>query len=152
MKGRWTVLALAGMLGLGGLASAQDGTSGTKTVTRDEVKSWIFEVDGKEWSVRPSAPTTMGDSGLFRLVGSAYTLAKGLFSFGYSFDNMDRDPKGTDFAIHGVTFGYGVSNRLEIFGALGLQNRTKAHYLGELGGPNGVSSSRRSVCCSSASS
>ena len=54
MRGRWTVLALVGLLGLGGLASAQDGASG-KTVTRDEVKSWIIEVDGKEWSARPSA-------------------------------------------------------------------------------------------------
>ena len=111
MRGRWTVLALVGLLGLGGLASAQDGASGGKTVTRDEVKSWIFDVDGKEWSVRPSAPTTMGDSGLFRLVGSAYTLPKGYFSFGYSYDNVDRNPKGTDFATHGVNFGYGVSNR-----------------------------------------
>ncbi len=93
-------------------------------------------MDGKEWSVRPAAPTAMGDSGMFRLVGSAYTLPKGYFSLGYSYDNMDRDPKGTDFAVHGVTFGYGVSNRFELFGALGVQNRTKAHYRNELGGPN----------------
>ena len=73
MRGRWMVLALVGLLGLGGLAAAQDEASGgAKTVTRDEVKSWIFEVDGKEWSVRPAAPTAMGDSGLFRLVGSAH--------------------------------------------------------------------------------
>jgi outer membrane protein OmpA-like peptidoglycan-associated protein len=137
MRARGTVLALAGLLGLGGLAWAQDEASGeTKTVTRDEVKSWIIEVDGREWSVRPAAPTAMGDTGLFRLVGSAYTLPKGYFSLGYSFDNMDRDPKGTDFAVHGVTFGYGVSNRAEVFGAVGIQNRTKAHYLAELGGPN----------------
>ena len=137
MRGRWTVLVLVGLLGLGGLASAQDDTSsGTKTVTREEVKSWIFEVDGKEWAVRPAAPTTMGDSGLFRLVGSAYTLPKGYFSVGYSYDNMDRNPKGTDFATHAVTVGYGLSNKFELFGAIGLQNRTKAHYLGELGGPN----------------
>ncbi|MGD8895332.1 MAG: OmpA family protein [Acidobacteriota bacterium] len=137
MKGRWTVLALVGLLGLGGLVAAQDeGSGGTRTVTRDEVKSWIFEVDGKEWSVRPAAPTAMGDTGLFRLVGSAYTLPKGYFSVGYSFDNMDRDPKGTDFATHGATFAYGVSNRFELFGALGVQSRTKAHYLEELGGPN----------------
>jgi len=136
MRGRWTVLALVGLLGLGGLASAQDGASGGKTVTRDEVKSWIIDVDGKEWSARPAAPTTMGDSGLFRLVGSAYTLPKGYFSIGYSYDNRDRNPKGTDFAVHGVNFGYGVSNRVEVFGALGVQNRTKAHYLLEPGGPN----------------
>jgi outer membrane protein OmpA-like peptidoglycan-associated protein len=137
MRARGMVLALAGLLGLGGLAWGQDEASGeTRTVTRDEVQSWIIEVDGKEWSVRPAAPTAMGDSGLFRLVGSAYTLPKGYFSLGYSFDNMDRDPKGTDFAVHAVTFGYGVANRAEVFGALGLQNRTKAHYLEELGGPN----------------
>jgi outer membrane protein OmpA-like peptidoglycan-associated protein len=137
MRGRWTVLALVGLLGLSGLAAAQDEASGgAKTVKREDVKSWILEVDGKEWSVRPAAPTSMGDSGLFRLVGSAYTLPKGYFSAGFSYDNMDRDPKGTDFAVHGVTFGYGVSNRFELFGALGIQNRTKAHYLEELGGPN----------------
>ena len=75
MRGRWTVLALAGLLVLDGFASAQDDASGgTKTVTvlRDEVRSWIFEVDGREWSVRTAAPTAMGDTGLFRLVGSAY--------------------------------------------------------------------------------
>ncbi len=135
MRGRWTILALAGLLGLGGSAQAQDDGS-RKTITRDEVKSWIIEVDGKEWSARPSAPTIMGDSGLFRLVGSAYTLPKGLFSVGYSYNNVDRDPKGTDFATHGVTFGYGVTNRFEFFGSVGIQNRTKSHYREELGGPN----------------
>jgi outer membrane protein OmpA-like peptidoglycan-associated protein len=69
-------------------------------------------------------------------VGSAYTPPKGSFSFSLFRDNPDRDPKGTDFAVHGVTFGYGLSNRFEIFGALGIENRAKANYLEEPGGPN----------------
>ena len=114
MRGRWTVLALVVLLGLGGLASAQDGASG-KTVTRDEVKSWIFEVDGKEWSVSPAAATVSGDTGLFRL-GSAYTLPRGGFSFAVLRDNRDRDPLGVDFSVHGATMAYGATDRLEFFG------------------------------------
>jgi outer membrane protein OmpA-like peptidoglycan-associated protein len=135
MRGRWTVLALSGLLGLGGLASAQDETSAGKTVTREEVKSWIFTVDAKEWSVRPATPTTLGDTGLLRL-STAYTLPKGMFSFSLFRDNYDRDPKGTDFSILGLSIGYGATNRLELFGNVGIQNRTKARYLAEAGGPN----------------
>ncbi len=136
MRGRWTLLVLAGLLGLGGQVSAQEGASGAKTIARDEVRSWIFEIDGREWSVRPATPTTTGDTGLIRLVGSAYTLPRGLFSFSLFRDNVERDPKGTDFAAHGFTFAFGVSDELEIFGAVGLENRLKAHYLDEPGGPN----------------
>jgi len=131
MKGRWTALAMAGVLGLGAPAWAQ----GTKKVKREEVKTWIFTVDGAEWSVRPATPTPLGDTGLFRL-SSAYTLPKGRFSFSLFRDNYDRDPKGTDFSIHGFSIGYGASDRLEIFGSVGIQNRAKAHYLFEPGGPN----------------
>jgi outer membrane protein OmpA-like peptidoglycan-associated protein len=135
MRGRWTVLALSSLLGLGGLASAQDEASAGKTVKREDVKSWVFTVDGKEWSVRPATPTTLGDTGLFRL-STAYTLPKGLFSFSLFRDNYDRDPKGTDFSALGLSIGYGATNRLELFGNIGIQNRTKAHYLAEAGGPN----------------
>jgi outer membrane protein OmpA-like peptidoglycan-associated protein len=135
MRARGTLLALAGLLLSGGQVSAQ-GASGTKTVARDEVRSWILEIDGREWAVRPAAPTSAGDTGLIRLVGSAYTLPRGLFSFSLFRDNFARDPKGTDFAVHGFTLGFGVSDKLEIFGAVGLENRLKAHYLEEPGGPN----------------
>ena len=139
MRGRWTVLApLTLLLAAGGSAAAQDDASGAKTVARDEVKSWIFEVDGKEWSVRPAAATVTGDTGLFRL-GSAYTLPRGTFSFAVFRDNRDRDPKGVDFSVHGVTMGYGVTDRFELFGSLGIENRRKTHYaadVSEVGGPN----------------
>ena len=82
-------------------------------------------IDGKEWSVRPAAPTYEGDTGLFRL-SSAYTLPKGKFSFGLFRDNYDRDPKGVDFSIHGFNLAYGVTDKLEIFGNIGFQNRVQA--------------------------
>jgi len=139
MRGRGTVLApLALLLVVGGPAAARDEASdGTKTVLRDEVKTWIFEVDGQEWSVRPAAATVSGDTGLFRL-GSAYTLPRRGFSFAVFRDNRDRDPLGVDFSVHGATMAYGVTDRLELFGSLGVENRRKTHYAGdEPGGPNG---------------
>jgi len=93
------------LLMLAALASAQD-SSGTRasdgsprTVKREDVKTWTMTVDGKEWSVRPAAPTYEGDTGLFRL-SSAYTIPKGKLSFGVFRDNFDRDPKGVDLSIH----------------------------------------------------
>ncbi len=135
MRARGTLLALAGLVSFGGQVSAQ-GASETNTVARDEVRSWILEIDGREWAVRPGAPTTLGDTGLIRLVGSAHTLPRGLFSFSLFRDNFARDPKGTDFAVHGFTLGFGVSDKIEIFGAVGIENRLKSHYLEEPGGPN----------------
>ena len=134
MSGRWAVVVLGLLPGLGSLAWAQNEPSdGPKTVA---VRSWTVERDGGTWAVRPAAPTSMGDTGLFRLVGSAYTLPKKLFAFSIFRDNVDRDPKGTDFSVHGFTVAYGVTHRLEIFGALGIENRVKAHFLDERGGPN----------------
>jgi hypothetical protein len=139
MKGRSAAWALA-LLALGVPAAAQDraeagGESGPKKIRRDEVKSWTIDVDGKEWSARPAAPTFDGDTGLFRL-GSAYTLPKSRFAVSLFRGNVDRDPKGTDFSVHGFNLAYGLSNRLELFGTVGLQNRAKANYLAEPGGPN----------------
>ncbi len=137
MSGRWTVLVLVLLPGVGSVASAQNEPSQRpRTIAPDEVRSWTFQREGQSWAVRPSTPTSMGDSGLFRLVGSADTLPRRFFSFSVFRDNADRDPKGTDFSIHGFTVGYGVSHRLEIFGAIGIENRVKAHYLEEGGGPN----------------
>ncbi len=139
MMGRLTAWALATLLALAGPTWAQTPASGTaepkgstKTVKKEDIKTWTMSIDGKEWSVRPAAPTTEGDTGLFHL-SSAYTLPRRAFSLSYSYDNMDRDPKGIDFATHGVTFAYGATDRLELFGNIGVQNRTKAHYLFEPG-------------------
>ena len=48
-------------------------------------------------------------------------------------DNYDRTPKGIDFSIHGLSVGYGVTDRFEIFANFGLQNRTKVNYPDEDG-------------------
>ncbi len=134
MKGRMTAWALPALLALAGPTWAQTPASdtadkgSTRTVKKEDVKTWTMTVDGKEWSVRPAAPAYEGDTGLFRL-SSAYTLPRRAFSFSLFRDNYDRDPKGIDFSIHGLSFGYGATDRLELFGNLGIQNRVKAHYL-----------------------
>jgi hypothetical protein len=135
MKGRLTAWATAALLALAGPTWAQTPASGTaekkgstRTVQKEDVKTWTMSVDGKDWSVRPAAPAYEGDTGLFRL-STAYTLPRRAFSFSLFRDNYDRDPKGIDYSIHGLSFGYGATDRLEIFGNLGLQNRVKAHYL-----------------------
>jgi outer membrane protein OmpA-like peptidoglycan-associated protein len=123
------------MVALSSVAFAQDKsekTEPTTTVKREDVKTWIVPIEGKDWSVRPATPTYEGDTGLFRL-SSAYTLAKGKTSFSLFRDNYDRNPKGIDFSIHGLSFGYGVTDKIELFANLGFQNRTKVNYPDELG-------------------
>ena len=135
MKGRISAAWALTLLALAGSALAQTSTSGsteekgsTKTVKKEEVKTWTMSVDGKEWSVRPAAPTVDGDTGLFRL-SSAYTLPRKAFSLSLARDNYDRDPKGIDYSEHGLNVGYGATDQLELFGHIGVQHRTKAHYL-----------------------
>src|SRR5262245_31404859 len=135
MKGRITAWALPALLVLAGPTWAQSSASGTtedkgskKTVKKEDIKTWTMTVDGKEWSVRPAAPTVDGDTGLFRL-SSAYTLPRRAFSLSLTRDNYDRDPKGIDYSEHGLNVGFGATDRLELFGHVGLQHRVKAHYL-----------------------
>ena len=139
MKERLTAWGLASLLAMAGAgpvlaqaSGASDSKGGTRTVKKEDVKTWTMTVDGKEWSVRPAAPTYEGDTGLFRL-SSAYTLPKGKFSFGLFRDNYDRDPKGVDFSIHGFNLAYGATDKLEIFGNLGVQNRVRLNYPAEAG-------------------
>ena len=130
---RLAALVLGVMLALSGTAFAQDDTSdATVTVKREDVRTWVVPIEGKDWSIRTATPTYEGDTGLFRL-SSAYTLQKGKASFSLFRDNYDRNPKGIDFSIHGLSFGYGATDRLEIFANLGVQNRTKVNYPGEAG-------------------
>ncbi len=91
-------------------------------VKPEDVKTWTSTIGGKEYAVRPATPSYDGDTGLFHL-SSAYTLPKGKFSFSLFRDNLDRDPKDIDLSIHGLSLGYGATDRLEIFGNFGLQNR-----------------------------
>jgi hypothetical protein len=137
MKARLTAWGLASLLATAGAGpvlaqGASESKGSTKTVKKEDVKTWTMTVDGKEWSVRPAAPTYEGDTGLFRL-SSAYTLPKGKFSFGLFRDNYDRDPKGVDFSIHGFNLSYGITDKLQIFGNLGVQNRVRLNYAFEAG-------------------
>jgi outer membrane protein OmpA-like peptidoglycan-associated protein len=94
------------------------------TVRPEDVKTWTTSIDGKDWEVRPATPTDDGDTGLFRL-SSAYTLSKGKASFSLFRDNFDRDPKDLDFSVHGLSVGYGATDKLELFGSAGIQNRLR---------------------------
>lgn len=99
-------------------ALAQTAPEGT--VEKSAVKTWIMNVDGKEYEARPLTPSFSGSSGLFHLP-SAYTVAKGKTGFSLFRMNLDRNPKDLDAATHGLTLSYGVSNKVEIFGSFGLQ-------------------------------
>jgi hypothetical protein len=128
-------LVVAGMLALASAARAQDpapADSGHATVTREDVKTWTTTIDGKEWEVHPFAPSYEGTTGLFHMP-IAYTLPKGKFSFSLFRDNLDRDPKDEDISIHGLSLGYGATDKLEIFGNIGLQNRIDADALFQAG-------------------
>ena len=117
------------------VAAAQESApadSGHATVTREEVKTWTATIDGKEWEVHPFAPSYEGTTGLFHMP-IAYTLPKGKFSFSLFRDNLDRDPKDEDISIHGLSLGYGATEKLEIFGNFGLQNRIDADALFQAG-------------------
>ena len=103
-----------------------------KTVKKEDVKTWTQTIDGKEWSMRLGTPSYEGDTGLFRL-SSAYVLPKGKAAFSLFRDNYDRDPKGIDFSIHGLNVAWGATDKLEIFGQFGLQNRTKVNYIAQPG-------------------
>lgn len=138
MKQTLTALLLGALLAPAGWAAAQaatEGGPGHKTVTKEQVKTWTTTINGKEYEVRPATPSYDGDTGLFHL-SSAYTLAKGKAAFGLFRDNYDRDPKDTDISVHGFSVGYGVSDRFEIFGQVGLQNRVNTDAPLQAGFPN----------------
>lgn len=98
------------------------------TVSKDEVKTWTMTSDGKEYAVHPATPTYEGTTGLFHLP-SAYTLPRHKASVSGFRDNLDRDPKDEDISIHGLTLGFGLTDKLEMYGNFGLQNRLNADAL-----------------------
>src|SRR5262249_49489545 len=106
-----------------------------KTVQRSEVKTWTMTIDGKEWEVHPATPAYEGETGLFHMP-TAYSLPKGKFSFQLFRDNLDRDPKDEDISIHGVSLGFGLTDRFELHGNFGLQNRIDADALFQPGRVN----------------
>ncbi len=128
LKKRKLMPVLLGGLMLAGAGLAQSQTSDGSTVRREDVKSWVITVDGKDYEAHPATPAYDGSTGLFHLP-SAYTLPKKRVSFSLFRDNLDRDPKDEDISIHGVTFAYGVTSRLELALGFGLQNRIDADAL-----------------------
>jgi outer membrane protein OmpA-like peptidoglycan-associated protein len=113
-------------------AGEQDQTTttmeGHSTVAREDVRTWTIDIDDREYEVHPATPAYEGQTGLFHM-GTAYTLPKGRFSFQLFRDNMDRDPKDEDISIHGLSLGFGLTSRFEIYGNFGLQNRLDADAL-----------------------
>jgi outer membrane protein OmpA-like peptidoglycan-associated protein len=101
---------------------------GHSTVAREDVRTWTIDVDDREYEAHPATPTYEGTTGLFHMP-TAYTLPKGRFSFSLFRDNLDRDPKDEDISIHGLSLGYGISSKFEIYGNFGLQNRLNADAL-----------------------
>ena len=136
MTRRTTVgLAAAGLLALASVARAQEPAADPGhhgTMTQEEVKTWTAEINGKQYGVHPWAPSYEGTTGLFHMP-VAYTLPKGKFSFSLFRDNLDRDPKDEDISIHGLSLGWGATDKLEIYGNFGLQNRIDADALFQAG-------------------
>ena len=106
-----------------------------RTVERANVRTWTMEVNGREWEVHPATPSYEGTTGLFHMP-TAYTLPKGRFSFQLFRDNLDRDPKDEDISIHGLSLGFGLTDRFELYGNFGLQNRIDADALFQPGRVN----------------
>jgi peptidoglycan-associated lipoprotein len=67
-------------------------------------------------------PTFTGESGIWQ-VFTADTIEKGKFSAGLTFNNVDREIWDTDISFFTGTFGYGVTERLEIVGAFSYHDR-----------------------------
>ena len=112
--------------------TTKEHTSTGHTVRREDVKTWTMTIDSKEYEVHPATPAYEGETGLFHMP-TAYTLPKGKFSFSLFRDNLDRDPKDEDISIHGVSLAFGATNRLEIYGNFGVQNRLDADALFQAG-------------------
>jgi len=110
------------------MANMGSATGTGHTVTREEVKTWTMDIDGTEYEVHPQTPSYEGTTGLFHMP-NAYTLPKGKFAFELFRDNLDRDPKDEDISIHGLSWAYGLTNRFELHGNFGLQNRIDADAL-----------------------
>lgn len=128
----WAVGALFALSPAFVAGAEATGKKAPKTVKKEEVKTWTQTIDGKEWSMRLGTPSYEGDTGLFRL-SSAYVLPKGKAAFSLFRDNYDRDPKGIDFSVHGLNAAWGATDNLEIFGQIGVQNRTKVNYISQAG-------------------
>lgn len=126
---------LAGLLAWAGFGAAQEPPAGPEPACEREekdVRTWTMNIGDRLYEVHPATPSYEGTTGLFHLP-SAYVLPKRKVSVSLFRDNLDRDPKDEDVSIHGVTLAYGLTDRFELYGNLGLQNRVNADALGQAG-------------------
>ena len=74
---------------------------------------------GSVWAQdpKPGSSTIFGDTGLW-FVPTAETLPKGLWSGSLSLVNFDRSEGFSDITDIGGMFGFGVTDRIELFGTL----------------------------------
>jgi peptidoglycan-associated lipoprotein len=78
-----------------------------------------------ESETRPATTTVYGDTGLW-YVPTGEVLPRGRWSVSGYRTNWDREESAADVSNFRVTFGYGVSDRLELFGNVDLQRRIDA--------------------------
>ncbi|MEO8360824.1 MAG: transporter [Vicinamibacteria bacterium] len=93
------------------------------TLNIDKTKTWNQVIGGKTYEIHPMAPTYDGDSGIFHLP-TAYVLPRRAFSTGVFRDHVDRDPNALDISVLEISFGFGITDALEVFGAIG-ENRVR---------------------------
>ena len=114
------MLRLSGASALALLAASGFAQTATDTVKKEDVKTWVLTSAGKEYEARPATVTFSGSTGLFNL-SSAYTVAKGKTSFSLYRSNIDRNPKDLDASTIGLSLGYGLTDKVELFGTFGIQ-------------------------------
>jgi len=69
---------------------------------------------------RPGSGTVFGDTGLW-FVSTGETLPKGQWSGSLSLVNFDRSEGFSDISDIGGMFGFGVTDRIELFGTMGMR-------------------------------
>ena len=74
---------------------------------------------------RPATTSVYGDTGLW-YVPTGEVLPRGRWSVSGYRTNWDREESASDVSNFRVTFGYGVSDRVELFGNVDLQRRIDA--------------------------
>jgi peptidoglycan-associated lipoprotein len=74
---------------------------------------------------RPATTTVFGDTGLW-YVPTGEVLPRGRWSVSGYRTNWDREESATDVSNFRLTFGYGMSDRVELFGNVDLQRRIDA--------------------------
>ena len=82
--------------------------------------SLLVVASARAQETRPSGNTVVGDTGLW-FVPTGETLPKGTWSGGVQLVNFDRSEGFSDITDIGGMFAFGATDRVEIFGSLGIR-------------------------------